>query len=193
MEPQDYNGTFLSADEYSRFCYAGFFVYGASKEGNVISSDFPRGVDDSSVLPWLCDPFDVTMEAIEEGDEDEEEEIGCELFTQMVLMVTLELYHEVREWLIFFYCAALFNSDESCDAALDYLLHSPPDMTAFILKAIREMEDEMTEQIAANFAYTTYTLTDLATTRQFFAHLYGDVRPRLTAVRNGVEHRRLLL
>ena len=88
---------------------------------------------------------------------------------------------------------ALSNSDESCDAALDYLLHSPSDMTAFILKAMKEMENEMTEQIAANFAYTPYGLTDLAETRQFFTAVYGDVRPRLTAIRKGVERRRLLL
>jgi hypothetical protein len=179
---QSYNGTFLSPDETDRFINARFCLGVERTDSENALFDLREG---NVFTPWLTDPFEDLNDYVSRtGDAD---------FTRQLLEATLAIYHESREWLIIFYSVALFNSVESCEAALDYLIHSPPDMTAFILKAIRGMEDEMTEQIAANYAYTPYALTDLATTRQFFAHLYADVRPRLTAIRNGVQRRRLLL
>ena len=112
--------------------------------------------------------------------------IGLEKFAYALAANTLEIYHDAQEWLVIFYGVLLSLSNKTVDALdglVEYLIHSPRDMVAFILKVLSQIEVEMTRQIAANFIQTPYTFSEVRSTRAHFMFLYRAALSRLAILK----------
>jgi hypothetical protein len=118
--------------------------------------------------------------------------MGYNLFAEQLVRVTLEIYHEAREWLPLFYSAALLTAENNIDLIVEELNSMPPDLSAFIVAILVEIDLEMRQQIATDFAHMPYDLPDYKSTREYFQDLYGRARIKFAALIERLAQNRLL-
>lgn len=109
--------------------------------------------------------------------------MGYEIFARQLIDATLWIYHNAGEWLVIFYATALLLPDDVIYEMVNDLTKLPPDLAAFNLRVLSQVEAEMSEQIAANFTHTPYTCVDPKSTREHFTYLYGEALPRLATLK----------